>query len=113
MGEGWPTRRKYITMNVTYFAALAVFILAFAVVMIYKPGRPTAGDLERLQKGTTPAAVATVLGEPYITLGETTQSGSYEETWTYHLPASHWSVTRQTYQLKFFDGQFDSWWKVQ
>ena len=68
MGEGWPSRRKYVTMNVTFFAALAAFGLTVAVVLLYHSGAHTAGDLAKLQKGMTPQEVTAVLGEPRMSV---------------------------------------------
>ena len=113
MGEGWPSRRKYISMNVTFFAALVAFAATFAVVMLFKPGSPTAADLSRIQKGMTPAEVRAILGEPKSSLRQTLTPGDPEETWTYSLPASHWSVVNDEYQMKFYQGKFDSWWKIE
>jgi len=112
MGEGWPSRRKYISMNVTFFAAIGAFIIAFAIVMLYRPGQPTAADLSRLAPGMTPAEVTAILGEPKMTLESKITAEKTEATWTYDLPASKWSVVTQSYQLKFYEGKLDSWWKV-
>ena len=110
MGEGWPSRRKYISMNVTFFAAIAAFALVFIAVMLYKPGEATVADLERLEAGMTPDEVQAILGEPKISVQNQVVPGNPEETWTYYLAKSRWSVKRQTWQLKFYHGQLDSWW---
>jgi hypothetical protein len=99
-------------MNVTFFAAIMAFVLAFAVVLLYKPGAPTAGDLERLQRGMTPEEVVAVLGEPRMSVRGTMIGAEREQLWTYMLTESRWGVVREEYQLKFFDGRLDSWWKV-
>ena len=112
MGEGWPTKRKYITMNLMWFAVIAAFAVTLAVVLLYKPGAVTAGDLDRLKQGMTPEEVLAILGEPAIGVRATIVPGDAERVWTYSLPASHWSVTKSHYQLRFADGQLDSWWQM-
>jgi len=89
-----------------------VFAVTFAMVLIFKPTAHTAGELSQLQKGMTPAEVRQILGEPKISQGSVITPNAAEETWTYSLPASRWSVTTEEYQLKFYEGTLDSWWKV-
>jgi len=112
MGEGWPSRRKYISMNVTFFAALAAFAIVLIAVLLYKPGEATAADVKRLAVGMTPDEVTAILGEPNISVQSRVVPGNPEETWTYYLAGSRWSVKRQTWQLKFYHGQLDSWWMM-
>lgn len=112
MGEGWPSKRKYITMNVTFFVALAAFAMTFAVVMIYKPNIPVVGDLDRLEKGMTRLQVTQILGPPDMSVSSTMGTGDEDLVWTYALHASHWSVTKTHYQVRFYEGKLDSWYKV-
>ncbi len=112
MGEGWPTKRKRFLMNATFFVALVAFILTLAVVMLYKPGQPTAGDMKRLEQGMTPGEVIALLGEPRIATRATVTAGDKEEVWTYALPETHWGLVKEDYQLKFFEGRLDSWYKI-
>ena len=112
MGEGWPTRRERVTMGAAVFAGIAVFILVFAVIALYKPSAHTAGDLARLTPGMTMQEVKALLGDPHIEVRATMTPGDEEDVWTYALPAAHWSVTKADYQVKFYKGRFDMWWKI-
>jgi outer membrane protein assembly factor BamE (lipoprotein component of BamABCDE complex) len=113
MSEGWVSKRKYISLNLAFFVAIAAFLATFAVTVLYKPGKPTAADLSLLQAGMTPAQVTGILGEPKINTQSYVVPGNPEETWTYYLAASRWSLKTQTWQLKFYQGRLDSWWKQQ
>ena len=113
MAEGWPSKRKYITLNAAFFIAIGVFLATFAVTLLYKPGRSTVRDLSRLETGMTPLQVTGILGEPNISLQTHVTSDNTEETWTYYLPKSRWSAITQTWQLKFYNGRLDSWWLQQ
>ncbi len=99
-------------MNLAWFAAIAAFAATLAVVLLYKPKSVTAADLSRLAKGMTREEVVVVLGEPNLNLRATLVRDDPEEVWTYSLPASHWGVTKSEYQVKFYQGHLDSWWKV-
>jgi len=112
MGEGWPSKKKRLALNLTWFAAMAAFGATLAVVLLYEPDAVTAGDLERLTKGMAFHEVRAVLGEPDISLRPSVVPGDPHDVWTYSLPASRWSVTEADYQLKFYDGQLDSWYKL-
>ncbi len=112
MGEGWPTRKKRFTLAAAFFAGVAAFLAAFAVAALYRPGAITAHDLSRLKQGMTRDEVRAILGEPTIPVRATMTGSDREEVWIYALPYSHWSVTKADYQLKFFDGRLDTWWKV-
>jgi hypothetical protein len=112
MSEGWPTRRKRLAKAATFFAAIVLFLVTFFAVTLYKPGAHTVGDLKRLEKGMTPIQVRAVLGEPDIISRSSSDTSLADELWTYTLLRSHWSVTKEDYQLKFFQGRLDIWWKV-
>ena len=112
MGEGWPSKAKYRSMNITYFSLIAVFAAVLVIVILYSPSGPTLSDLNRLSRGMSPSDVKAVLGEPPLTLPSLSLAGSPEDTWTYYLPRSHWSVSRETWQLKFYEGRLDSWYKM-
>ncbi len=113
MGEGWPSKRKRMAMNLLWFAAIAAFGATLAVVLLYKPGAVTAAGLSRLEKGMTTEDVLSILGKPTLDLSATLVRDDPEEVWTYSLPASRWSVTKSDYQLRFYEGSLDSWWKVE
>lgn len=112
MGEGWPTRRKYVGMNLVWFAAILAFGATLAVVLLYKPGAVSARDLARLEKGMTQPEVIAILGEPKVSVRAAVVRDDPEEVWTYSLPPSRWSVTELDWQLKFYQGELDSWWRV-
>jgi hypothetical protein len=112
MGDGWPSKRERITMGAAVFGGIAVFLAVFAVVVLYKPNAHTASDLKKLQAGMTMDDVKAIAGEPRIALPATTVAGAEEDVWTYALPASHWSVTKADYQVKFYKGRFENYWKV-
>ena len=113
MSEGWVSKRKYISLNMAFFIAIAAFIVAFAATVVYKPGKPTASDLSRLELGMLPGQVTAILGDPNISMQSYVIPNNPEETWTYYLPAGRWSVKTQTWQVKFYNGKLDSWWKQQ
>jgi len=113
MSEGWPSRSKRLGMNILWFAALAVFAVTLAVIVLYEGDAVTAGELARLEKGMTFSEVKATLGEPDISLRASVVPGDRESVWTYSLPASHWSVTEADYQLKFYDGELYSWYRLE
>jgi len=112
MGEGWPSKKRRVAMNLVWFAALAIFAATLGTVVLYEPGAVTAGELARLEKGMTFSEVKAIMGEPDMTVRASVVPGDRETVWTYSLPASHWSVTEADYQLKFYDGRLDGWYRV-
>lgn len=113
MGDGWPSRSKRLRMNLLWFAALLIFAGTLAVIVLYRGDAVTARALERLEKGMSFSDVKAILGEPDISLRASVVPGDRESVWTYSLPASHWSVTEADYQVKFYDGLFDSWYRLE
>jgi len=112
MGQGWPTKRERITMGAAVFGGIAVFLAVFAVVVLYKPNVHTAADLKKLSAGMTMDQVKAIAGEPRISVRASAVAGDEEDVWTYALPASHWSVTKADYQVKFYKGRFENYWKI-
>ncbi|MHC4713987.1 MAG: hypothetical protein ACYTAN_12075 [Planctomycetota bacterium] len=100
-------------MNLIWFVALAAFGATLAVTVLYRPGAVTARELSRLEKGMTFERVKAILGEPKVSVRASIVRDDPETVWTYSLPASHWSVTEADYQLKFNQGQLETWYKLE
>lgn len=100
-------------MNLVWFAALVAFGATLAVMVLYKPSAVTAHELSRLEKGMTFEQVKAILGEPKVSVRASIVRDDPETVWTYGLPASRWSVTEADYQLKFYQGQLETWYPLE
>jgi hypothetical protein len=112
MSEGWPTKKKRLAMNLTWFVAIAVFAGTIALVVLYNPRAVTTGDLQRLERGMTESEVRAILGEPTLNTRARVVRDDPETVWTYTLAPSHWSVTKVDYAVKFYNGKLDSWYEL-
>ncbi len=112
MSDGWPSTRKRLVMNLAWFAALVAFGATLAAVLLYNPSATTANELLRLKNGMTFDEVKAILGEPKVSVRASVVQGDPETVWTYSLPASHWSVTEADYQLRFYNGELETWFPV-